>query len=63
MNQLIAKYYKADGQVAIYDENILQAKLVEFPLQERGAWGLPPLDEWKKTDFGYEISFRYEVAG
>lgn len=60
MNNLVARYYKKDGQIVIYNS---RSKLVEFSVDDRSAWGLPPLSEWKQTDFGCEINFHFEVAG
>lgn len=58
MKNLTAIYYKEDGQIVIYNSH---SKLVEFPVDDRSAWGLPPLSEWIKTDTGCEIEFRYVV--
>ena len=59
MKNLIAKYYKSDGQIVIYNES---GKLIEFPVISRWEWGLPPISEWKQIDGGCEIEFSFEVA-
>jgi len=59
MNNLIARYYTGDGQIVIYNES---GKLIEFPVTERWQWGFPPMSEWKQTEKGREIEFRFEVT-
>ena len=60
MNNLVARYYAENAEIVIYNS---RSKLVEFSVDERSAWGLPALHEWKQTSFGCEIEFHFVVAG
>lgn len=59
-NKLIARYFSETNTIAIYNDC---CKLVEFPLKDKGLWGFPSFDFWKKECFGYEIQFSFIVSG
>ena len=60
-NYLTAKYYSESNSIVVYDENIIQARLLGIPLSQKKFFGFPPFELWSKTDFGYEIRFFFST--
>ena len=60
MNKFVAKYYKNDGQIVIYNSSI--CKLVEFPYKDYWIWNLSVLSKWEQTEFGCQIEFELKVC-
>ena len=56
---LIARYYKNEGIVAIFN---YRCRLIEFPTEERMLWGLPAIDTWNETPYGAELKFKFVVC-
>ena len=57
MKTLTARYFKETGTIALYNE---YSRLVEFPVDQRELWQLPPLATWKTTSYGCEQTFEWK---
>jgi hypothetical protein len=56
---MIAQYYKLDKLVRVFSGN---EKVMEFSSGELRLYGFPPFHKWERTDWGYQLEFRFEVT-
>ena len=58
---MVAQCYNDDRIIRIFGAHKLDS-LFDFPKSERALWGFPPFSKWKRTTWGYEIKFKFEVV-
>jgi hypothetical protein len=60
---ITAQFYKGIGLMRLFDDK--GEKLLDvdgFDSRQRKQLGLPPLKQWRKTEWGYNLEFEFRTA-
>ena len=58
---MLAQYYKEEKKIVFF-ENRNGSRFWEIDSEDRKRYGLPPFSKWKKTSWGAELIFKFEVV-